>query len=878
MDEQQQDVPSPVKVFYSYAHEDEALCQELEKHLSLLQRQGLVTGWSDRQITPGKNWEEAIDERLMTASVILLLISPDFLASDYCYGIEMQQALERHRVKEACVIPVLLRPVDWQGAPFAHLQCLPRNGKSVTEWSNRDAAFRDVARGIRLAIEHLQSPSRSTTRPFATPAVSQKKLQNRQRFLKRIHDFWIAGVLEQSLHGIPAMSLELQEQPDALERSWESTIGESDRPAQPLPAGTPIMQVYDEADGELLILGAPGTGKTTLLLEIARDLIDRAKLDASHSIPVVFNLSSWAVKRQRLDLWLVEELNTKYQVPRQLGQSWVNNLQILPLLDGLDEMTPPVREECVKAINLYRQEYYILPMVVCCRSDDFFAIETPLRLYRAVTVQPLTPQQVDQYLARGGEPLATVRLALDTDAVLRELAITPLMLNVLIVAYQDQSTANPPTEASPQDRRRQLFSSYVQRMLQRRGKDPHYHPRQTIDWLSWLANQLLLHNQTEFSLERLQPDWLSKQRVRWFYYLLVKLTVGLIAGLIFAVVFGLAYGIARGPIVGLVVGLIIGLVYGIIYGLIYGLDELLVGGLIIGLFVTLLGDLLERLLVPRTSAAQPTLGFAWSWQKMRRGILIGLVYGVIYALIVLLFFYPLTYSLIWGMAIWLIYTLMAGFAPKRMMEIKPAEVLTWSWQQMGRGLIRGLPFGLVISLIFAIIAQSTTYGLVVGGISVLVIAVITGLSGATLSEQTHIKPNQGIWRSLRHGLLLAVSLTLVVALLVGQVTGLFTEPFYALFWGLFFGLLVGLQYGGIAFIQHAVLRLFLWRSKAVPWNYPRFLDYAAERILLRRVGGNYIFGHRMLVEYFASLYAASEDKQTNAQAVHESSGLGTQAE
>jgi TIR domain len=147
MDEQQRNAGVPLSVFISYAHEDEPLRQQLEAHLSLLRRQGLVATWHDRQIVPGTEWAREIDTHLETAQFVLLLISPDFLASEYCYGIEMQRALERHQKGEARVIPILVRPVDWEGAPFSHLQCLPHDARAVTEWDNRDAAFRDIARG-----------------------------------------------------------------------------------------------------------------------------------------------------------------------------------------------------------------------------------------------------------------------------------------------------------------------------------------------------------------------------------------------------------------------------------------------------------------------------------------------------------------------------------------------------------------------------------------------------------------------------------------------------------------------------------------------------------------------------------------------------------
>src|SRR5437660_849909 len=106
-----------VEVFYSYAHKDEDLRNELDKHLKSLQRQGFITLWHDRKIVAGTEWAHTIDDHLTNASIILLLISPDFMASDYCYDIEMKHALEQHYTNNVRVIPIILRPVDWRGAP-----------------------------------------------------------------------------------------------------------------------------------------------------------------------------------------------------------------------------------------------------------------------------------------------------------------------------------------------------------------------------------------------------------------------------------------------------------------------------------------------------------------------------------------------------------------------------------------------------------------------------------------------------------------------------------------------------------------------------------------------------------------------------------------
>src|SRR5260370_2896714 len=147
----------PVKIYCCYAHEDETLLNKLKTHLKPIQRQGLIDVWHDRDISAGMEWAREIDTHLNTAQIILLLVSPDFINSDYCYCIEMKRAIERHTRYEARVIPIILRYVYWQGAPFGKLQALPKDAKAVTDWRNREKAFFNVAEGIRKAVEEQLS-------------------------------------------------------------------------------------------------------------------------------------------------------------------------------------------------------------------------------------------------------------------------------------------------------------------------------------------------------------------------------------------------------------------------------------------------------------------------------------------------------------------------------------------------------------------------------------------------------------------------------------------------------------------------------------------------------------------------------------------------
>lgn len=154
-----------VRVAFSYAHKDEELRDQLETHLKLLQRQGVISTWHDRKIMPGDKWAGVIDDNFKRADLILLLVSADFAASDYCIETEMKTALEREAKGEAKVVPVILRACEWDSAPFSKLQALPKDGKPVTSWLNRDEAWNDVAKGIKKVLEEFRSLRSPALRP-----------------------------------------------------------------------------------------------------------------------------------------------------------------------------------------------------------------------------------------------------------------------------------------------------------------------------------------------------------------------------------------------------------------------------------------------------------------------------------------------------------------------------------------------------------------------------------------------------------------------------------------------------------------------------------------------------------------------------------------
>jgi hypothetical protein len=615
------------------------------------------------------------------------------------------------------------------------------------------------------------------------PTKEGLQYRNRLAMLQKVKGFWVQGVLEKSLHGLALIELGMAERADAIDTPFKMVLRSAEQSRVFSSAQTRIADVFDQMGRALLILGAPGSGKTTMLLELARATIARAEKDPGQPIPVVLNLSSWAFERKPVTDWLVDELKLKYQVPSKIGRGWVEDRTLLLLLDGLDEVNQDSREACVRALNEFSQGHGRRNIVVCSRVADYETLTGRLALHGAVLLQPLSAPQVDAYLAQGGEQLTAVRELLREDRALRELAQTPLMLSVMTVAYRGMPVQELRGLPSLRARRAHLFATYVDRMFKRlvRTKREPYLRGQTTAWLSWLAANMSEHAPSMFLIEAMQPSWLSTAAQQRKYATGTKLAIGL--------VWGLAYGLfgwAVAGVVGLAAALCLALMGTQRYG---GLRDIVIGK-----------------------------GLRWSWPGLE----------------VPLFFFALG--------------LLVG------------------------GLWGGLKLGLAAGLIVGI-----SFGLSMG----IVTLIIAGRREVQLPAST--RPNEGIWRSAKNTLLYMLA-GLVIGgfmLLMFLLPELLDIDLWAmrqvpkwlpewqigsvriLGWGvkkqwfilvpLCMGLVVGLMQGGFSVIQHFVLRHILYRSGEAPWNLARFLDYAVERIFLRKVGGGYIFVHRLLMEYFASL-------------------------
>lgn len=692
-------------------------------------------------------------------------------------------------------------------------------GRSQVELAN--LGEEDALQLITLRADPTQLIFVGGAREQPIDVVVGPARSNRAAMLKLVADFWIEGVLRPSLYRNVLIELGMKANADTVNaRLWSMVVQRPQTPSRKLPSSAGIGAVFEEMHRSLLILGEPGSGKTTTLLDLARVALLRAEGDPSEPIPAVFNLASWAERRLPLADWLCEELRNKYQIPPGIAQPWIMHDELMLLLDGLDQVQAAHQGDCVKAINAFIDQH-LVAIAVCCRASEYQALGAPLSVRGAVTLQPLSVEQIQRFLAAAGLQKSPFGEELAQDPVLQQLAQSPLMLSIMTLAYRESPTGSEAAQVmQPDDRRKQIFDFYVAQMLARRTGGASYSPAQSEHWLACLAQGMVQHGQVQFLIENLQPTWLARRSDRRVYAVGYRV----LGGLLFLAVCVLA-GLLSAPVAGnitLAQGLKSGIVAGVLFMLPYLVSSFLVSRvprwLAVGLTVGLI--------------ALCTMPFSWSG-----GFEGGLVTSLVIAL-------PAS---------------LAGVAFSANNAITPADRLNWSWKKASYGLALGLVAALVVGLSMALLDRATraasdalTAGFIVGAASVPIL----GLTRDMAVRHTTM-PNQGIRQSMRNALLVA---TLVLAAVAGGWTiwGVAhrSSVTIGLGIGLMFGLPIalaaGLAQGGIPCLQHLVLRLILFSRGTLPWNCSRFLDSAVERACLCRVGGGYIFIHSLLRDNFAA--------------------------
>ncbi len=373
--------------------------------------------------------------------------------------------------------------------------------------------------------------SRKRNNTASLSPVQQNRLHMLQRLQKTYDD-----LLTHSLQERAWLELGLVSTPSAVQNTSTLLLRLSNLPERLIPAETPIEQVFEQAGRELLILGEPGAGKSTLLLKLGQQLVADERLDGLKPLPVLLPLSSWSSNHPPLEDWLAEQVAQFYNIPRLLANHWVQEGQLLPLLDGLDEMEETARAACIIEINTFHHKY-VGPLVICSRQAEYETATKAqhLNVQSAILIQPLSREQIDGYLVQAGKPLNALRRALKQNAALAELTTTPLILHVLMLAYHGITVRELSHKEA--ELRMQIWQEYVRRMVEQNGNALAFPLEQTRSWLHWLASQMRQHDQPIFFLEHLQPDWLTERQRRAYDWLGVRLPAMIIGALI-SVLFG----------------------------------------------------------------------------------------------------------------------------------------------------------------------------------------------------------------------------------------------------------------------------------------------------------------------------------------------------
>ena len=376
-----------IKIFYSYAHKDEKLRSELGGHLSALRRAGKIADWFDRQIKAGEDWRGKIDERLNSADIILLLISSDFINSDYCYDIEMARALERHRAGAARIICVIIRPCDWQRTQFADLQVLPVGATPVTRWDDLDEALLNAAQGIGEVVDELLAKPAGMPAPVATTS----------------------GPLPVTLPRPPVVGFVARrdtEGNDILARlKAELALGN---------------------DQLIALWGPGGTGKTTLAAQVARELRPQfpqrlawvsAHARADFTLPTL--LDDIAAQLGRTDLRPLKLEDKEPQVSALLAHA-----PALVVLDNFETVAPEEQARCLDFLAARAACAALVTTRDDTRRDDV----------RSIKLAAMSPDEAQEFLRRlvGQTRKPEHFAALDADALIAQCEANPLVLQWVV--------------------------------------------------------------------------------------------------------------------------------------------------------------------------------------------------------------------------------------------------------------------------------------------------------------------------------------------------------------------------------------------------------------------------------------------------------------
>jgi diacylglycerol kinase len=504
---------------------------------------------------------------------------------------------------------------------------------------------------------------------------------------------------------------------------------------------------------------------------------------------------------------------------------------LILLLDGLDEVRREERAACVVGLNLFQKRHGLTRLVVCSRSTDYDAIGVKLQLHGAVRLLPFTAGQVQEYLTSAGIALAGLRLAIKRHSALRTLAQTPLMLSIMSAAYADRDVEYI-VSRSFSSHLDELFASYVNAMFDRVGRtrNQRFTAFDTKRWLASLSRCLLAHDRAQLLLEDIRTDWLTSKFLRELHTTLWVLVCASLLGVPVALSWGWA------------------------------------AHLVLGWNRTL-----SSVAFGVPAALAVWCAFRWEF-GLRGQLTVGASYGALMGIacasanslrvvIVVSIFGGLVTGLGFGQLVGKMFAVRHLQMTQVREHLRTVDKLSWSWRSARQGLVSaGVPVGLAVCLVVMLSSLLTTRlragladGFLIGIGVACTCGLLLGFTPLDIPKKT--RPNQGIWMSLRNafvsGILASLVSGLPVALVVGQTLGFQQGVSVFVAFASHFGIGSALVLGGAAFIGHFIVRVLLWLEGSAPLHYVQFLDYACERVFLQKVGGAYIFVHRLLLEFFA---------------------------
>lgn len=530
----------------------------------------------------------------------------------------------------------------------------------------------------------------------------------------------------------------------------------------------------------------------------------------------------------------------------------------------MDEVELNNRASCVKAINSFIDTFGLPGLVVCSRLEEYIDIPVRLKLNAAICIQSLTHEQVYDYLSDAGSKLESLLNTLKSDESLLTLAQSPLMLNVMSLAYQDVEVSDDLIQNDIEIRKKNIFNAYIDKMLIRKGQsNKAYTPEKTIIWLSWLAQRMNENNQTIFLIENMQPNWLQNRLWKQLYMIGSRMFLGFIGGVVYEIaIISLIIRLSRGGIVWSDK-----LFYVVIFGLIFGLFCGLMYGLILGhidFYRLELKNKTEKQKESINRSSKTKILITTAIFSIMGGIGIGYIGKIIGAskigLIFGLLFSITFFVIVYGLNTWSFFQL--GSKRNNIAnDIQTIETLKWSWRKGIKGGLWGGCFGLLIAfgygfLFWYFMSLSSTrfvIGFGYGFLMFLIGFLFGGLDTAIVEAKS--VPNQGVLLSLKNAILIGLTLGLSVGIIFSFNIGLGIGILFGLKLGIIVGavscIITMLWCGGFDIVKHYFLRLILYLKGNIAFNYSHFLDESVKNILLQKVGGGYIFIHRLLLEHFA---------------------------